>query len=88
MRKRRHKTYQVKAGKGGHPRLRTLAARPRRQGKLSERGKTSEGVAKRRLRSIKRETGGGAPAKQTKSGWGVQGQRKAIRGNRTRQRRT
>jgi hypothetical protein len=54
---------------------RTLRSRPARQGKLGERGRTSEGVAKRRLRSLKRETGGGAPAKQ------------ARRGNRTRQRR-
>jgi hypothetical protein len=53
-----------------------LRSRPGRQGKLGERNvRTSEGVAKRRLRSLKRETGGGAPAKQ-------------IRGNRTRQRRT
>jgi hypothetical protein len=56
---------------------------------LSERGTTtSEAVAKRRARSLKRETGGGAPATQTRSGWGAQGQRKAIRGNRTRERRT
>ena len=60
-----------------------------RLAKLSERGRsTSQAVAKRRARSLKRETGGGAPATQTKSGWGVQGQRKAIRGNRTRQRHT
>jgi hypothetical protein len=46
-----------------------------RQGKLRERGRnTSQAVAKRRARSLKRETGGGA-----------QGQRKGIRGNRTRQ---
>jgi hypothetical protein len=57
---------------------RTLRSRPARQGKLKERGRTSEGVAKRRLRSLKRETGGGAPATQAR----------AIRGNRTRQRRT
>ena len=32
-----------------------------RQGKLSERGRTtSQAVAKRRARSLKRETGGGA----------------------------
>jgi len=77
------------AGKGSHPRLRALRSQPKRQGKLSERNvRTSEGVAKRRLRSLKRETGGGAPATQTRSGWGVQGQRRAARGNRTRQRRT
>ena len=57
--------------------------------KLSERGRsTSQAVAKRRARSLKRETGGGAPAKQSRSGWGVQGQRRAMRGNRTRQRHT
>jgi len=39
---------------------RTLRSRPARQGKLKERNvRTSVGVAKRRLRSIKRETGGG-----------------------------
>jgi hypothetical protein len=60
-----------------------------REGRLSERGRTtSEAVAKRRARSLKRETGGGAHAKQTRSGWGVQGERKAIRGNRTRERHT
>jgi hypothetical protein len=38
---------------------RTLRSRPSRQGKLKERNvRTSEGVAKRRLRSMKRETGG------------------------------
>ena len=57
-----------------------------RRGKLSERGRnTSQAVAKRRARSLKRETGGGANAKQTRSGRGVQGERKAIRGNRTRE---
>jgi hypothetical protein len=61
----------------------------RRERRVSERGRgTSEGVAKRRARSLKRETGGGAPATQTRSGWGVQGQRAARRGTRTRQRRT
>ena len=30
-----------------------------RRARVSERGKTGEGVAKRRLRSLKRETGGG-----------------------------
>jgi hypothetical protein len=39
-----------------------------RNAKLSERGrKTSQAVAKRRARSLKRETGGGAPATQTRS---------------------
>jgi hypothetical protein len=34
-----------------------------REGRVSERGRTtSEAVAKRRLRSLKRETGGGRPA--------------------------
>jgi len=55
---------------------------------LSERGRKSERVAKRRVRSLKRDTGGGAPATQTRSGWGAQGQRRAMRGTRTRQRRT
>lgn len=56
---------------------------------MSERGPgTTQAVAKRRARSLKRETGGGGPATQSMAGWGVQGQRKAIRGNRTRQRRT
>jgi len=60
-----------------------------RHGRLSERGRsTSQAVAKRRARSLKRETGGGAPPTQTRSGSGVQGQRKARRGNRTRQRHT
>jgi hypothetical protein len=64
-------------------------ARAVREGRVSERGRTTrQAVAKRRGRSLKRETGGGAKAKQRRSGWGVQGQRKAIRGNRTRQRRT
>ena len=37
--------------------------------KLSQRGRTtSQAVAKRRARSLKRETGGGAPAKQRKPG--------------------
>ena len=40
-----------------------------RQGRVSERGKTtSEAVAKRRLRSLKRETGGGRPAVLAKRG--------------------
>ena len=48
--------------------------------KLKERGRsTSQAVAKRRARSLKRETGGGAPATQTRSGLGA---------NRTRQRHT
>jgi hypothetical protein len=47
--------------------------------------RNSERDSKRRLRSIKRETG---PAKESKAGPAPQGQRKAIRGNRTRQRRT
>ena len=38
-----------------------------RLAKLSERGRTtSQAVAKRRARSLKRETGGGAPATQRK----------------------
>ena len=77
------------ARKGSRARLAFRHPQPPRERRLSERGTTtSEAVAKRRARSLKRETGGGAPATQTRSGWGVQGQRKAIRGNRTRQRRT
>ena len=49
--------------------------------KLSERGHTtSEAVAKRRARSLKRETGGGRKARAK--------QGKPIRGTRLRQRRT
>jgi len=77
------------AHKGSRARLALRYPHPPTERRLSERGKTtSEAVAKRRARSLKRETGGGAPATQTRSGGGVQGQRKAIRGNRTRQRRT
>jgi hypothetical protein len=47
------------------------------------RKRTTESGSKQRLRAIKRA----APAKQGK-GAAPQGQRKAIRGNRTRQRRT
>jgi hypothetical protein len=40
-----------------------------RQAKLSERGRTtSQSVAKRRARSLKRETGGGKDAKQASPG--------------------
>ena len=49
--------------------------------------RTTERGAKQRLRAIKRKTGGGA-ARQAKSGPAAQGQRKAVRGTRTRQRRT
>jgi len=57
--------------------------------KLSERGRgTRQAVAKRRARSLKRETGGGKGAKQGKPIRGAQGQRKAIRGTRLRSRRT
>ena len=72
------------ARKGSVPRLKLRGARAVREDRVSERGRTtSQAVAKRRGRSLKRETGGGANAKQTRSGWGVQGQRKAIRANRT-----
>ncbi len=61
----------------------------KRTGRVSERGRgTSQAVAKRRVRSLKRETGGGGPPTQSKSVKSVQGQREASRGNRTRQRRT
>jgi|1185.fasta_scaffold25759_3 hypothetical protein len=60
-----------------------------RQGKLSERGRsTSQAVAKRRARSLKRETGGGKGSKQGAPIHAAAGQRKAIRGTRLRQRRT
>jgi hypothetical protein len=51
--------------------------------RLSSRGRTSEGTAKRRLRSIKRESG---PAKQGKPIRAAAGQRKASRGTRLRAR--
>jgi hypothetical protein len=87
--RRRRKRAVGAAPKGSVPRLALRGARAVREGRVSERGRTtSQAVAKRRGRSLKRETGGGGNAKQTRSGWGVQGQRKAIRGNRTRQRRT
>ena len=58
---------------------------PTGEGRLRETGPTpSEAVRKRRLRSLKRET---RPAKEG-PGPAPQGQRKAIRGNRVRQRRT
>jgi hypothetical protein len=51
--------------------------------KLSERGRTtSQAVAKRRARSLKRETGGGLKAKAK------QGKPLRSRGTRLRQRRT
>lgn len=50
--------------------------------------RTTERGAKQRLRAIKRKTGGGGASPQAKSGPAPRGQRKAIRGNRTRQRRT
>ncbi|HYG56380.1 MAG TPA: hypothetical protein VD965_13880 [Burkholderiales bacterium] len=48
--------------------------------------RTTERGAKQRLRAIKRDTG--KPVKPSKAGPAPQGQRKAIRGNRTRQRHT
>ena len=57
---RRTRRLPGAARKGSHPRLRALRSRPKEERKLSERNvRTSEGVAKRRLRSMKRETGGG-----------------------------
>jgi len=59
--------------------------------KVSERGRTTgQAVAKRRARSLKRETGGGqkAGSKQGKPIRAAAGQRKASRGTRLRQRRT
>ena len=66
-----------------------MKTRKPRQGKLGERGRTtSQAVAKRRARSLKRETGGGKSAKQGKPVRAAQGQRSARRGTRLRQRRT
>jgi len=57
--------------------------------RVSERGRnTSQAVAKRRARSLKRETGGGKGGKQAKAIHAAQGQAKASRGTRLRQRRT
>lgn len=58
------------------------------EGRVSERGRTSEPVAKRRLRSVKRETGGGKDARQGNPVRAEEGQRRARRGTRLRQRRT
>jgi ribose 1,5-bisphosphokinase PhnN len=90
MRPRRRLKRPVGSAGKGSVRAVALRATPAvREGRVSERGRTtSQAVAKRRARSLKRETGGGAPATQTRSGSGVQGQRKAIRGNRTRERHT
>jgi hypothetical protein len=58
MRKRRHKRYPGAAGKGSHPRISAIEPRAPREGRVSERGgPRTEEVAKRRLRSLKRETG-------------------------------
>ena len=87
--RRRLKRPKGAARKGSAPGIAMRAERPVRQGRVSERGRgTSQAVAKRRSRSLKRETGGGGPSTQTRSGWGTQGQRKAMRGNRTRERHT
>ena len=49
--------------------MRKLRKRVARQGRVSERGAPrNEGVAKRRLRSLKRETGGGHAAARKKRG--------------------
>jgi hypothetical protein len=62
------------------------APAPRR---VSERGRTaSQATAKRRARSLKRETGGGKGPEQGPPVRAAQGQRKASRGTRLRQRRT
>ena len=87
--RRRLKRPPGAARKGSAPRIALRHPLAPRQGRLSERGHTtSQAVAKRRARSLKRETGGGAPATQVRSVSAPQGQRKAIRGNRTRQRHT
>ena len=87
--RRRLKRPAGAARKGSAARLAVRHPLPLREGRLSERGRTtSQAVAKRRARSLKRETGGGAPATQVRSVSAAQGQRKAIRGNRTRQRHT
>jgi hypothetical protein len=62
---------------------------PARRARVSERGRTtSQAVAKRRARSLKRETGGGKSGKQGPPIRAAAGQRKAIRGNRLRERHT
>jgi hypothetical protein len=87
--RRRIKRAPGVAPKGSRARVALRHPQQSREGRLSERGRTtSQAVAKRRGRSLKRETGGGAPATRTRSGSAVQGQRKAVRGNRTRQRQT
>jgi len=48
--------------------------------------RTGEAGSKRRLRAIKRDTG--KPSKEGPELTASQGQRKAVRGNRTRQRKT
>jgi hypothetical protein len=54
---RRLKRRPGAAGKGSVPRAAIRYARPERQGRVSERGRgTSQAVAKRRARSLKRET--------------------------------
>jgi len=59
--RRRLKRPPGAARKGSAPRTAIRHPLAPRQGRLSERGRTtSQAVAKRRARSLKRETGGGA----------------------------
>ena len=56
--RRRLRRPKGAAGKGSVPPVALRATRAPRQGRLSERGRTtSEALAKRRARSLKRETG-------------------------------
>jgi len=58
--RRRLKRAPGAARKGSAAHLTVRHPRPVREGRLSERGRTtSQVVAKRRARSLKRETGGG-----------------------------
>jgi ribose 1,5-bisphosphokinase PhnN len=63
--RRRVKRPKGAASKGSAPRLVMRAELPVRQGRLSERGRgTSQAVAKRRARSLKRKTGSGGPSRE------------------------
>jgi hypothetical protein len=76
-----------KARQGEPGRAASHQALSRQAHRVSERGRTtSQPVAKRRARSLKRETGGGKSGEQGAPVRAAQGQRKAIRGTRLRQR--
>jgi hypothetical protein len=72
------------ASSGGAGRQ-SCSAQPMTQKLSIPAGRDDERGSKRRLRSIKRET---APAREGSPIAAPQGQRKAVRGNRLRQRRT